>query len=130
MLNRVNDVEDGVLHGGLADLQDELDGIINLSLDSQLPLAIIGRSDAREPEDRHPILLRTIVHPVVELGVGGELDVTAGGESTMAVLEISQTIVMLPNCLLNDNDPRFGIKVKLTDETESCIEEVENEVKP
>ena len=121
MLDWVDHIENGVLHVGPGDLQDELDRVIDLPLDGQLPLTIIGSTDAGQPEDGHPVLLGTVAHPIVKLGISGKLDVAVSSESTMTVLEICQAVVMLTNCLLNNKDPGVGAEIKLADEIDGRI---------
>ena len=113
-----------VVETDLVDVQNVVDQLRHLLLGCDLPLArcVVPRQPG-EAEDGHPVLLRLVDHPVLELGIGGDLNVVRDRQLVMTTLKKDQPIIMVSNRLLNMHQLGVGI---LGGKGESSLGQVED----
>ena len=112
--DRVGHEQDPALKGGLVDVEDLLDQLVDLLAGSVGPLtSAAGETGQSCYSD--PVLFRPVQHPIIKLGMSSLLQIMIGGQEAMTVFQVRQAIVMVPNGLLNCGDldlriHRFQIK--------------------
>lgn len=114
-------VSDGVVHIDnviinvrAVGVENQLDEVVDLLLGSLLPLTLTEVSrEPLESQNRQPIFLRPVEHPVVELSVGGEPQLGPRRKVAVLTLEIGQAIVVTTNGFLHN--PKLMVGGQLGD---------------
>lgn len=104
----VVDVQDCVVQPDVVDFQHQLDDVVDQSLGCHLPIARVQIWKTLCAEDGDPVLLRSVEHPVAELGVGGSLDADAAVETVMTLLQEHNPIIMMATKLVDTVELSIG----------------------
>ena len=111
-------------------LQDGGQELGDLPLGSPLPITpgeLPG--NLLETENRDPIFLGSVEHPIGKLGVRGYLEVAGPSQLTMAVLEENKSVVVVTHSLLDMIQANVRAVSRQRQGDLSLIEEVEDVMK-
>ena len=97
----VGNVDDGVIQADAMRMKNELDDVVDLPLCSELPLSGRGLGQTGCTLKHEPVLLGPVQHPVVELGVGCNLEIKPIINTFVTMLEIGKAITVRPARLLH-----------------------------
>ena len=103
LLEGVGNVQNSEIESGTSRVEDELDRVSDLALDSLWPLLTGNVGQPWQPLDNHPVLVVPVLNPIVELCIPGHLGVDLTLQSHVFALEIGHSVLMMAHLLLHMN---------------------------
>ena len=127
----VADVQHSVVDMNLGGFEDELEDLVHLPLGGHLPL-LCGHLgvDALRTDNGDIILFSTIEKIVVELSIGGNLEIKATIQMSMALLKEHDTVIVLTRKLLNLVELSIRGRRSRLDESLGLVENVKDIMQP
>ena len=96
-------MQDSEIESGASRVENELDRVSDLALDSLWPLLTGNVGQPWQPLDNHPVLVVPVLNPIVELCIPGHLGVDLTLQSHVFALEIGHSVLMMAHLLLHMN---------------------------
>ena len=127
MSEGVDHQQNGEVDSGLVQMENVLDEVSNLSASCTMPLAWRHLEPWQTP-DSEPVLLGPVQHPVIELRIGGHLEVDLALELVMTIFDECHAIIMVSNILTNLGELGLTAQTWLGQNDLGLIEQMEDVV--